>query len=56
MRAEVHGLQEFYATPTGAVAARLVRERLHALWPNLRGMSVLGGSVRLAFFVGPLLG
>jgi SAM-dependent methyltransferase len=42
MRAEVHGLKEFYATPAGAVASRLVRERLHAMWPDLLGMAVLG--------------
>ncbi|HET6184069.1 MAG TPA: class I SAM-dependent methyltransferase [Acetobacteraceae bacterium] len=33
---------EFYATPRGAVAARLVRERLARLWPELKGQSVLG--------------
>ncbi|WP_282572307.1 class I SAM-dependent methyltransferase [Roseomonas acroporae] len=42
MAHEVHGLREFYGTPTGAVTARLLRERLRALWPRLRGMSVLG--------------
>lgn len=39
---EVHGLREFYATPAGLVAARLLRDRLHALWPDLSGQSVLG--------------
>lgn len=42
MTGEVHGPKEFYATPAGRVAARLLRERLHALWPDLSGRSVLG--------------
>jgi SAM-dependent methyltransferase len=33
---------DFYATSRGAVAARLVRERLSGLWPSLAGQSVLG--------------
>ena len=32
----------FYATAQGAVALRLVRERLVELWPSLKGQSVLG--------------
>jgi SAM-dependent methyltransferase len=39
---EVHGLGHFYATATGAVAARLLRDRMHRFWPDLRGQSVLG--------------
>ena len=35
MREEIHGLDGFYATPTGLVAARLLRERLRAFWPSL---------------------
>lgn len=42
MRHEVHGLRDFYATPAGMVAARLLRERLRAVWPRLPGQSVLG--------------
>lgn len=42
MSAEVHGLPEFYASPMGLVAARRLRERLHATWPDLTGQSVLG--------------
>ena len=33
---------EFYATAQGAVALRLVRERLAELWPDLAGQAVLG--------------
>ena len=42
MSHEVHGLGEFYSAPAGRVAARLLRRRLRALWPDLRGQSVLG--------------
>ncbi|GAA0597973.1 methyltransferase domain-containing protein [Craurococcus roseus] len=42
MRDENLGLEGFYATPTGLVAARLLRERLRAFWPKLPGQSVLG--------------
>jgi SAM-dependent methyltransferase len=42
MTIEVHGLRDFYASAGGALAARLVRERLAALWPALPGLSVLG--------------
>ncbi len=42
MRDENLGLEGFYATPTGLVAARLLRERLRAFWPSLPGQCVLG--------------
>ena len=42
MVTDAHAAAEFYATARGAVAARLVRERLALLWPDLTGMSVLG--------------
>lgn len=42
MAADSHAAAEFYASARGAVAARLLRERLILLWPNLRGQSVLG--------------
>ncbi|MCO6419529.1 class I SAM-dependent methyltransferase [Siccirubricoccus sp. KC 17139] len=42
MRDEVHGLANFYATPAGLVTARLLRDRLRALWPALPGQAVLG--------------
>jgi len=37
-----HAAGDFYATRQGAVAARLLRERLLRLWPSLAGQSVLG--------------
>ena len=42
MAADAHATADFYATSRGAVAARLLRERLALLWPDLRGQSVLG--------------
>ena len=42
MAGDVHAAAEFYATRRGAVAARLLRERLALLWPGLRGENVLG--------------
>lgn len=42
MGGEVHGIAAFYATPAGAVAARLLAQRLRLLWPSLRGQAVLG--------------
>jgi SAM-dependent methyltransferase len=42
MAADAHAAADFYATPRGAVVARLLRERLALLWPDLRGQSVLG--------------
>lgn len=35
-------LPDFYASAQGAVTARLLRARLGAMWPDLRGMAVLG--------------
>jgi SAM-dependent methyltransferase len=42
MTQEVHGLERFYATPAGAVTARLLRDRLRAVWPALPGQAMLG--------------
>ncbi len=33
---------DFYGTARGAVAARLLRQRLAVLWPDMHGLSVLG--------------
>jgi hypothetical protein len=42
MAAEFQTAAEFYATAHGAVALRLVRERLIQLWPDVSGLTVLG--------------
>jgi SAM-dependent methyltransferase len=42
MAADAHAAADFYGTTRGAVAARLLRERLLAMWPDLRNQSVLG--------------
>ncbi|MEI7710589.1 MAG: methyltransferase domain-containing protein [Rhodospirillales bacterium] len=42
MAADAQATAAFYASARGAVTARLLRERLTALWPNLAGQSVLG--------------
>jgi SAM-dependent methyltransferase len=42
MHAEIHGLGAFYESPCGRVAARFLAARFAALWPQTRGMSVLG--------------
>ncbi len=42
MGGEVHGFETFYASPGGAMAARLLAQRLRGLWPSLRGQAVLG--------------
>ena len=42
MTADAHAAAEFYGSARGAVAARLLRERLGLLWPELRGLNVLG--------------
>ena len=42
MRPDVADLHEFYASPLGQVARRLLRRRIRELWPDLRGQSILG--------------
>lgn len=42
MATDVDAAAAFYATARGAVALRLVRERISQLWPDLTGMTVLG--------------
>ncbi len=42
MTADAHIAAHFYTTAQGAVAARLLRERLVLAWPDLTGMAVLG--------------
>ncbi len=42
MAADAHAAADFYGTARGAVTARILRERLAALWPDLSGQSLLG--------------
>lgn len=42
MTADAHLAADFYSSARGAVTARILRERLTAMWPDLRGSSVLG--------------
>ena len=39
---DVIDLRDFYATGLGRLARRLLRRRLHTLWPDVRGDRVLG--------------
>jgi SAM-dependent methyltransferase len=39
---DVVDLNAFYASRLGQVARRMIRRRVRALWPDLRGQSVLG--------------
>ncbi len=42
MSEQVHGLRAFHASPLGGMAARLVRQRLAALWPEAGRLDVAG--------------
>jgi SAM-dependent methyltransferase len=42
MTADAHLAADFYSSAQGAVTARVLRERLSAMWPSLPGCSVLG--------------
>ena len=42
MTADAQMAAEFYATARGAVACRLIRERLAIAWPEMSGLTVLG--------------
>ena len=42
MRQDADTLKKFYASPLGKAAGRLLSERVAALWPNARDMSLLG--------------
>src|SRR5512134_998346 len=35
-------LRDFYGTPLGQIARRLIRRRVRGIWPDVTGMSVLG--------------
>src|ERR1700722_472129 len=42
MTADAHLAAEFYGSARGAVTARILRERLLAMWPAAAGESLLG--------------
>jgi hypothetical protein len=42
MWADVVDLNEFYSSRLGQVARRMIRRRIRSIWPDVRGMSVLG--------------
>lgn len=42
MFTDVIDLDEFYRSPLGHVARRTIRRHIRAIWPNVRGMAVLG--------------
>lgn len=42
MRTDVVDLRDFYATALGQAARRIVRQRLREVWPDVRGMTVVG--------------
>jgi SAM-dependent methyltransferase len=42
-------LRDFYKSPLGAVARRMIGRRIHALWPDVHGQSVLGVGYALPY-------
>ena len=42
MRPDVIDLAHFYASHLGQVAQRIIRRRLRAAWPDVKGLRVLG--------------
>lgn len=42
MTADAHFAADFYGSACGGVTARVLRERLSAMWPDLCGLSLLG--------------
>ncbi len=44
-------LRDFYATPLGVVARRMIARRVRALWPDVRGLSVLGLGYALPYLL-----
>jgi SAM-dependent methyltransferase len=42
MASDVVDLRDFYRTPLGQVARRMIRRAIQRVWPDLRGMRLLG--------------
>ena len=53
MRADVIDLRDFYDTPMGDMARRIITRRVRALWPNVRGERVVGLGYAVPY-LGPL--
>ena len=53
MGLDVVDLRDFYAGGLGQAARRVIRRRVHALWPDVRGLSVLGLGYAVPY-LGPL--
>lgn len=51
MRPDVIDLHEFYDRPIGRVAIRHIARQLRLLWPNLRGLSVLGFGYAVPYLI-----
>src|ERR1700727_2431882 len=42
MASDVVDLRDFYRTPLGQVTRRMIRRAVRRMWPDLRGISLLG--------------
>ena len=42
MWSDVVDLRDFYQTDLGQVAQRMIRQQIHAMWPDMRGLSAMG--------------
>jgi len=42
MWSDVVDLRDFYESDLGLVARRMIRRQIHAMWPDLRGQTVMG--------------
>lgn len=52
MRIDIIDLRDFYAVPLGRVVARVVDRHLRILWPNLRGLDLVGLGYAAPFLEG----
>ena len=49
MASDVIDLRDFYRTPLGQVARRMIRQALRRMWPDLHGMRLLGAGYPAPF-------
>jgi hypothetical protein len=52
MSSDVVDLRDFYRTGLGLVARRMIRGAIHRVWPDLRGMRLLGVGYTTPFLGG----